>query len=132
MLSKGVSRLFFYYKEVSSGFQEGVKVVLRKFQGCFQSASNVFREVSRKFSRSFKELSFCMKLIAATRAESRTRVCFSAFFSLKICQILDLSHFFLNWTNIEEFLIFGTLGRDFCWKLGAWHIEFVVVGEWFW
>jgi len=29
-------------------------------------------------------------------------------------------------------LIFRKLGRHFSWKPGAWQIEFVVVGEWYW
>ena len=48
----------------------------RKFQGCFKGVlwilrmfPECFKEVSRKLSRSFRKVSCCMVLIAASRAE---------------------------------------------------------------
>ena len=76
----GVSRIFQRgFKKVARVLQGNFrcvkKVVLKvfqpgsKFQGCFQSISNVFRRISKKDSVCLKEVTCCMTLIAASRAE---------------------------------------------------------------
>ena len=52
-----------------SKFQGGFKRVSSMFQGCFQSVSKVCQGSFEKMLKCFKEVSCCMSLIAATRAE---------------------------------------------------------------
>ena len=94
---KVVSRVFQgLFKEVSSVFQasfkgveEGVKVILRESLGSYKGGLRVFqryiKEVLRKYSRCYKEVSCCMALIAATRAEGG--IVYSFTFIWVKCQI---------------------------------------------
>ena len=69
---KEVSRAFL--KQVSRRFQVcqiRLNGVSWKFKGCFQNASKMFPGGFKKMLRCFKEVSYCMSLIAATRAEGR-------------------------------------------------------------
>ena len=70
---KGVIRVF---QESFKGLKRSLKVVSRKFQGCFMIFKGVprvfqrcFKEASIKLSGCFKKVSGCLALIAASRAE---------------------------------------------------------------